>query len=315
MLLERRECAVCLSPRLQEKYRIRYSDSEIRNYLIDYYDLSILNFNYDEAFKDCEFVVLKCLECNAFTQKYIPDDSLMETVYFHWIDKGRTDISIKDKKYPLDEYTHYLKEGMIITDFQLKRMSKSSPCELKVLDFGAGWGIWANAMKACGCDVFATEISKPRIENLIRNGINVISEDELSDHDFDFINTEQVFEHLREPYVVANKLAGSLNNDGVLKISVPFAPWIEQDGFRIDWSAARYAKHSPMPVAPLEHLNYFTQRTIDVLSENLDLYEVYYPKRVEMNYAFNWNSPRNALKNVALPLFRKRVKNYFLLSK
>ncbi len=93
--------------------------------------------------------------------------------------------------------------------------------ELKFLDFGMDWGRWCLMSKAFGCDVYGTELSESRIKYGQSIGINVIDWDEISNFEFDFINTEQVFEHITSPLEILKYLSHSLKQHGLIKISVP----------------------------------------------------------------------------------------------
>lgn len=62
-----------------------------------------------------------------------------------------------------------------------------------------------------------------------------MSWEEIPQHQFDFINTEQVFEHIPKPLETLRYLKKALKTNGVLKISVPTANDIEQRLEIMDW--------------------------------------------------------------------------------
>ena len=53
--------------------------------------------------------------------------------------------------------------------------------------------------KGFGCESYGTELSEERIKYASSNGIKVIAWNEIPKHSFNFINTEQVFEHIPNP--------------------------------------------------------------------------------------------------------------------
>ena len=68
------------------------------------------------------------------------------------------------------------------------------------LDFGAGWGFWLILiLKNFNFDVHAYEVSESRINFMKKNQINVISSIENSANKFDFIYSEETFEHIPNP--------------------------------------------------------------------------------------------------------------------
>ena len=52
-----------------------------------------------------------------------------------------------------------------------------------------------------------------------------MTNDQVTKFEYDFINTEQVLEHVVDPYSVINLLASLLKDNGILKISVPNAKY------------------------------------------------------------------------------------------
>jgi len=52
---------------------------------------------------------------------------------------------------------------------------------------------------AFGCQASGPELTRKQADHARRAGVAVLTIDELPDARFDFINTEQVFEHLVDP--------------------------------------------------------------------------------------------------------------------
>lgn len=67
---------------------------------------------------------------------------------------------------------------------------------LKVLDFGMGWGGWCRMANAFGHESYGMKLSEKRIEYATKHGVRLVQWQDLPDHDFDFINCKQVFEHI-----------------------------------------------------------------------------------------------------------------------
>jgi hypothetical protein len=109
-------------------------------------------------------------------------------------------------------------------------------------------------------------------------GIEVI--ENLSGQRFDFINAEQVFEHIPSPCETLQQLAEHLNSGGVIHIAVPNGAGIERKLARPDWKPTGDA------VLPLEHINCFTRRTLIRLGETVGLRVVAPPLVLARKYGW-----------------------------
>jgi len=203
-------------------------------------------------------------------QEYIPNDALMFKLYEEWID---ADIVCKEQEeYPLWYHEGYAKQMINLVSFFNKR-----PIDLHVLDFGMGWGKWCLMANAFGCNAYGMELSEARIAYAEQRGIKVLSFNELPDNAYDYINTDQVFEHIPNPAKTLQDLLKSLKPNGVIKISVPNGNTIEDVMRIMDWKAPKGHAHSLNAVAPLEHINCFKTKTINMLAEKYNLIPVEIP--------------------------------------
>src|SRR5439155_15817049 len=93
-------------------------------------------------------------------------------------------------------------------------------------------------------------------------GVKTRTRADLVADSFDFVNTEQVLEHLADPLETLADLRVGLRPDGLLKVSVPEGRGIEQRLRKPDWTAAKGSRSSLNAVAPLEHLNCFDRGSL-----------------------------------------------------
>jgi SAM-dependent methyltransferase len=126
----------------------------------------------------------------------------------------------------------------------------------------------------------------------------------------DFVNTEQVFEHVPAPRELAKRLAASLKPGGILKICVPYGEDIERRIELGEWQAERGSRHSLDPVAPLEHINCFKFETLRRLAADLGLgFErpQVLPQFAYLAHSGTWSLavPSNLLKELSRPLQRR----------
>ena len=245
----RNECPGCGSGLTVELCRAPYSQPPLRQYLIDFYSPQ---GKVDHGFlRDQDYVLRECMDCGLIYQGEIPGDSLMRKVYEEWIDPR--------KSFDLYERTRGINSFAVLSAeiIEIVRLFDRAPMELAFLDFSMGWGHWCRIAQSFGCAVHGTEFSPSRIEYARSTGVRVISYAEIASHRYDFINTEQVFEHLPEIRASLAYLKGSLKPGGLLKISVPDGADIKRRLKVWDWRALKNSPDSLNPVAPLEHINCF----------------------------------------------------------
>lgn len=306
---KREECPACTSKSFRTIYESEYDKSPIKDYLEDFY--SPQGMVEDEYLENASYVLCECNVCQLIFQRDIPNDTLMERLYERWIDPQKAFFQHQEQD-GLEYYASYAQEIM-----QMIASSGKSPSSLSILDFGMGWGTWALMVKAFGCDSFGTELSTERIQYATSNGIKVISWDEIPKHNFDFINTEQVFEHIPEPLKTLRHLGSGLKTDGILKISVPFADDIERRLKLMDWKSSKGSSNSLNPVAPLEHINFFRRQSLSIMADQAGFEEILVPIQTQIQYATNWHGTRKIAKNLLSPFYRNIQKkgNHIFLRK
>ena len=281
----RTNCPCCNSSKGEVVYSVSYTDSEIVKYLTDFYGKQGgLEFDY---LQDATYTLVKCNTCSCTYQKQIPNDFLMEKLYEKWIDPEHIRTAEVDN-YPINHSLAYANElANVITHFGVM------PGQLDFLDFGMGWGKWCLMAKAMGVNVCGTELSESRIAYANNNGINAISYEKIGNKKFDFINTEQVFEHIPEPLKTLQYLQKSLKPGGIIKISVPDAKNIDGALKRMDWFILKGTKYSLNVVAPLEHINGFKNHSILQMADLADLKPLIMKLRVNFEFSNNAaKSPR-----------------------
>jgi trans-aconitate methyltransferase len=99
----------------------------------------------------------------------------------------------------------------------------------------------------------------------------------LEKRQFDFINAEQIFEHLVEPREALARLHGALAPGGVIRINVPDGRNIKRNLERPDWNSPEDSPNSLNDVAPLQHLNSYNFDALVRMGERVGLREVEIP--------------------------------------
>lgn len=251
---QRAGCPICGCRDTEVVYSARFTEPPISTYLHEFYSRQgKVEFEYLE---NEDFILDECQECSLIFQRSIPNDAFMMKLYEEWIDPQLSymqRLQQKDTRY----YAYLANSIRTVHEYLGKR-----PAEMEFLDFGMGWGSWCQMAKAFGSAVAGAEVSPARIDHALAQGIKVISWHDIAECKFDLIHAEQVFEHLADPLETLNHLAGALKPSGIIELVVPNAANARQKLAIGDWLAARNSRDSLVPVAPLEHINCFTERSL-----------------------------------------------------
>lgn len=305
--IERKRCPVCGGEPARTVYECAYDRPPISDYLQRFYgSQGMVETQY---LVGASYVLNECGDCRSLYQRDIPNDFLMMRLYEHWIDAARAEAAQQELD-DLEMYSHYAQEVMQIVAWMPRR-----PGGLRVLDHGMGWGKWALMCKAFGCRASGTELSPTRIAYAKSNGIDVIAWDDLPNHRFDFINTEQVFEHLPDVLGTLKHLRRALDRGGLIKVSVPNAHDIDRRLEKLDWAAPVESSDSLNAVAPLEHINCIRRTSFATMAERAGMVEVEMPLSLQYAYNTDWSDARKVAKNLARPVYRNVLKrqNYVFL--
>lgn len=249
---KRESCPACTSEEWTTLIKLAYSDdSPLREFLTTAYSTTGVELEYLEG---SHYTLDECNNCGLIFQEEIPNDLLMVRLYEHWIgDSVESSIRITQEQHTLEILSEHLYEFMKVLWY-----FDTLPSDVKVFDFGMGWGTWCRLAAGFGCDVYGTELSESRIEYAQARGTKVISWQEIPDHKFDLIYAYTVFEHLAEPLETLTYLKQALKPGGLVYITVPDGWDIKRRLDAWDWKAPKGSKNSLMPVNPLQHINCFT---------------------------------------------------------
>lgn len=296
----RNHCPSCNGTSFKELHRIYYNAPEILSFFTAYYS-AVPPGRHQEVLGDGVFSVVECAGCGLIFQHQLPSGDTLAEIYGNWL--GKNDPLAPSKPpMPFDYYTYFAQEIMQLIVFLQKRHGQKR--RLRFLDYGMGWGNWAVMAQAFGVDVFGVELSPTKAAFAESRGIKLLPPDDLPGNSFDFINTEQVLEHLSFPRDTAMTLKNALAAGGILKISVPDGSDIKAVLRSWSWSDALANKDKIMPVHPLEHLNCFTPSSLQKFAAGCGLKPVSLPLNLVYAYSTGWNSPRAVAQNLLRPIKR-----------
>ncbi|OEK05228.1 class I SAM-dependent methyltransferase [Roseivirga misakiensis] len=251
-----------------------------------------------EEILDEKYEITKCGNCGLIYQSIIPDSELLHKAYESWYDQDenlRFNLSLDNRRVKIQRF---LTEVYSFIQFYNQPVNR-----IKVMDFGMGWSEWSIAARSLGLEPIGLEISPSKVKYASSLGFEAQTLEQQEESSVDFINTEQVFEHLDEPFEYLQNLVRLLKPGGVVKLSVPNGSKIEENLKKYDFNSEEgFRKLNP--VNPIEHLNCYNTESLVSLGKSCGL------RPVELiKYDFQKSRkvfrPLNALKELA-----RSIKHY-----
>lgn len=257
---------------------------------------------------DADFELNECTACGLVFQHFVPDERLMTEIYGSWHDDQKTRV-------------HWTAKVDVARRLEIARevgvawsLARRDQHNLRLLDYGAGMGIWAGMAKATGAEVWGLEFSPARRAQCEAQGIRMCDESELPADYFDYIQLDQVLEHVAEPRVLLQKLQRWLRPGGIVCVAVP-----QGRGTKRALRRWRHELKQPnlgrlVSVVPLLHLNCFNHANLQSIAEAEGLASLRPPWRALQSM---WALPpgwRSKLRALARPFYlrsRLTTRMYF----
>ena len=276
-LVTRNSCPVCNTTKLKEIFSLPYNSKIITSFLEDYYKRLIDIKKLEKYY----YSLIECQNCDFIYQKQIPNEEFSTELYENYIDK---ETSLKKK----DDYENRYYKKLVHEINLIKSIFKKKNEEVSVLDFGAGWGFWISYLKKNNFDVSAFEVSKTRINFIKKNNIKVISDIEKTDNKFDFIYSEETFEHISYPKETLINLSKILKDNGFILLRFP-------SSFLFKFKLSKKYEPRDDCAHPLEHINLLKKKSFEnmIKGSNLEI--------INFKSKFNFS----------LINFLKDIKNFF----
>lgn len=293
--VKRERCPGCEATSHTTLWSSSFCQSPIKEYLEAFYvPQGSIAFQVLEGGR---FILNECLSCGTIYQEEVLNDSLLRTLYEVWIDPQKSFEMNAQQIDDLAYFARYAEEIMMVMGYL-----RVPPSQLRFLDFGMGWGRWCKMAAAFGCETYGTELSESRMKYAESLGVKILSWEDIARYKFDFINAEQMMEHIPAPLDSLRYLKASLNARGLLKMSVPDGRDIKRRLRKMDWTAPKGTKNSLNPVAPLEHINCFNHTSIIRMADKAGLHLVKMPLKIQYGYSINWRPFSPMVKNIFKPI-------------
>jgi len=294
-------CPACRSTQAEALHASNFAEGEVGDFVRRYYRVD------PGIFGDAAFELVRCARCSLIYQLFVGDTELLGYLYGELInDSNRPDDDpdyLRIMRRPRESRDAH---EMLTVAAYLKR----DPSALTTLDYGMGWAMWARAALDLGCNSYGAEFSADRREFAQRHGVKTLPIDGIPPDTFDFINCEQVMEHVTALSETCERLAAALKPGGILKISVPNAEGVMAAVAKLNGGQS-LTNDEFMPIQPLEHVNSFTSKALTSLAANLGL-RLVRPSYIQ-RYAFlvvpsaiGARYPRNLFKELLRPFYTYR---------
>lgn len=259
--VERKECPACGRSPSRTVYSRGYQTPEMLLYMEHaYHGRAPVDKLLGGSYEICE-----CNRCSLVYQRFVPDPEMAALLYDGWIDPVRSRQWHDSGRTVMNG----IYEDRISFVVRLIGSTK------RTLDYGAGFGGFVDVAIRYGLDVAALEVSKLRSDEMKMRGVRVI--DSLSNESFDFINLDQVLEHVVDPRGLMRRLFEATRVGGVVYVSVPDA-----SGMVPSLTSRAVADVDGLvkmlgPLSALQHINGFTPKALQVLASDAGFQPIHRP--------------------------------------
>jgi 2-polyprenyl-3-methyl-5-hydroxy-6-metoxy-1,4-benzoquinol methylase len=298
-LEERSRCPLCGSEDRTPLHRSNFATGPAGEFVRSHYGRD------PQRLGEWDYWLDLCGKCGLIYQRFIGTGEFLKELYGEWInqrDPEKSPIYRRDVRRP-----HSSRDAHEI--YMAAAFLGRKPPELMTFDFGMGWGLWARMSLALGCRSYGHDLSPQCRDYAERHGVTVIDPAQLSHFRFDFINTDQVLEHVANPGEVLRDLAACLAPSGILKIAVPRGDRIPALLKSPDWRAAKYTSEALTAVQPLEHINCYSSETMNEVARLFGLQVVTPSYRHRFAFlghekSVPWQQPKEVARAFARPWHR-----------
>ena len=292
LFIERAECPACASREVRLWCASRFDLAPVKR-ILEETDIAqtypaILHHPYE---------IWICSACRLIYQRYV----LREEPLNYYYGRSLPDEATRRLDFGYSAIPHLAQLASDV--LLLLNHLRKDPIDLKVYEFGQGWGRWLQLMRAAGCKVSCHDLSPSRNAAMASMGIACVEPTALESESLNVINCDQVLEHLANPRITFTALARALKPGGLLAIDVPNC-----------WRLHRLGNHSPSMdrifsdrqlsslVHPLEHVNAFVQQPLLRMAADAGLVRAKPSAARRWACATYYVSPKRILRNLLGPV-------------
>jgi SAM-dependent methyltransferase len=301
--VERHECPACGALASDTLLSLSYAEPRLAAFMQSYYHRAK---DLQAWLEGGVYQLDRCGECRLVRQRFVAGSELSFVLYDEWLNiTYQPDTPFYRAQVAAPQVTRDGHELFAAASALGKPLR-----DLRVFDYGMGWGLWARIAKNLGAQSFGYDLSEARCEHARQNGIQVAAPGELDRVQADFINADQILEHLPAPLEALSDMVRALAPGGIIKLCVPRAPDIERRIRVLDWSAPKGSRNSLQPVQPLGHVNCFDWPALDALAARAGLRRIKVPWSaygafLRVPGAVPWKQPKAVAKALVRPVWHQ----------
>jgi len=254
LLDKRNSCPCCNKTYEKCVFSLSYKDNNIKSFLKSYYGYEISNFF--SSLENYNYNLILCKNCNTIYQEYIPSIEFSIKLYNEIMIDEQT--LQKKKKFSIKNFKEYFNEL-----YAFENLLKKKSYDIKILEFGAGWGYWSRCAASMNFNIYAHELSQSK-KNYIKNqNINILESLKNRNQNFDIIYSNQTFEHLNFPREIIIDLLKLLKPGGYIYLKFP-------NSYLFKYKIKKSNVIKKGPLQPLEHLNLFSKKSFEMMMKDFD---------------------------------------------
>lgn len=251
--IRREQCLICRSSTTTNVLTQEFADDALWKSITDLWPKAI-----KKDWEGVSFRVSFCPHCDLYFTESVPAEAFESRMLDRYEFTGR--LPLRERTMGVEQYSRLAFECEKISSLLGKK-----PHDISVLEFGSGFGHWLLMAKAFNYETTGIEIYEDRIAYAVKNGLTIHrSLGDVKDESFDFIFSNQVFEHLVDPLFHLEAVVKKLKKGGIMQIGVPYGGTIK--------SILKHYNGTPDKVlGPIGHINGFTSKALRTLGEKAGL--------------------------------------------
>ena len=295
VFVKRNSCPGCDGEAFNSLLQVPFSHSELKIYIREFYPLI---GNDASILENGIYELVACPNCSLIFQLFVLNDHYIKKLYSNWI---APEIS------PSVDFTNQDLTKEYFSDFLLLTNKYFGQKEIAIYDFGMGWSKWLSVGALFATKMAGFDLDETRCAYAAAKGFTVLSPDQIENESFDIINVRAVFEHLIHPREIFDLLSKKLRPGGILKFSVPYSETAHKNIVKLGKSFSASDLKKINEIAPLEHVNSFSHKSIIMMGAKSGLTPVYFSVSDFYRAGIYMSGPTlRKFKHLLLPFIKQR---------
>jgi len=285
----RTRCPMCAGLELSSLYKRSYDDARIQECV----RLGFAGHMETNYLAGLDYEILECRACGLLFQRHVPNEAGTRQLFEVWVDP--TFVERPEGEHPFNR-----KMARAVFSFATRYLGRP---QLRILDYGAGFGGLCCLARDFGLDATPLEIVPPYLHILRQRGFEPLLPGQEEEKHYDLVVCTQVIEHTPDPLGIVRALHRALKDDGLALLEVHNGRGLKRRLPTVDSLPIERYKAALEPCAPVEHMNCFTNRTLKRLCRQVSFTPVFRPL-LWLRRGVSWGDPGQVPKDLVRPFYR-----------